>query len=876
MRLLTVSFGQTDPARITKVLQVEWPQLCAWFRKTPPVVPDKAARGWYCGAEFSGSHRHGDFFVARHLLTLDFDTIVPDDLAELRRGVLGRASITYTTYSHTALAPRLRLLVPLSRPVTSHEFQALSRGFAAGIGIELAARESHVTCQMMYAPSRKAEDAEFWCEANPTGEWLDVDKSLAEWYDDWTDRSQWPKRAERDDVDRPDVAEDPRQKPGVIGEFCRAFSITDAIERFQLPYIRAETPRRWTYAKGSRPEGAVSFDEDAKFHSFHDSDPAHGQHNSFDLVRLHHFGALDTPEEFAKPITERASFRAMMALALEQPEVRDAQLKTEFEPLPAMTEAEAEAVAQQIEKEERIVVPLKGGRVLASVEDTRAALLRCAEQVEILVYGNRLVRPILGHARRGFNSTPVDTLELASYDVVGLSSSMMKRIDFARRVEGEDGKIHYQKVDCPAVLSKALLVTADKLPELAVDHLTMTPVLIGTELHAARGHNRNLRAWILAPDGVRVPAEATQKAARAALSRVESWLGEFPFETPLDRSAAVAALLTAALRASLDYAPGILVSKPDYGSGASTLCDLVHVVLTGRPAAVINASAGRQETDKAIDALQLAGLPAVVIDNVIDGEAFNSIALAQVLSQMHRQVRTLGESTVTSVPCTQMALVNGNNIRIADDLIRRFIRIRLDPHMESPHTRQFARPDLIADAQRDRAALLSDLYTIAIAYRRSGATARTAQLAGFTGWLEAVAAPLVWLGLPDPCETQQRIATDDERKGALRALLAAWRTAYGDAALTVRQVLEEEFDDAGTQHVNGSGAAFQAKRDLRQLFLSVCPSPRGGLDPARVGRWLQGVSGRVVDGLAVEAGGMGHGGVRRWAVRSVKQEEWLQ
>lgn len=874
MRQLTVSFGQQDPARITKVLQVSWPQLCQWFSKTPPVVPDKAARGWYCGAEFSAPHRHGDYFVARHLLTLDFDVLTPDDVEDIQERLEDNAAILYTTYSHTALAPRLRLLLPLSRPVSSHEFQAISRKVASRFGIELAARESHVTAQMMYAPARKDAESEFWCRATVEGAWTDADAVLAE-YDDWTDRVQWPHRVERDEVTRPDTAEDPRQKPGVIGEFCRAFTIADAIERFELPYAKADTPGRWTYALGSRPEGVIEYDSSSKCHSHHDSDPAHGQHNAFDLVRLHRFGTLDSAEEQAKPITERASFRAMMALALDTPEVRDAHTKAEFEPLPDLTPDEHAAVAAQIEAEERILVPLKGGRILSAVDATRDALLRCAEQIEVLVYGNRMVRPILGHARRGFHAAPVETLELASYDVVGLAAAMMQRIDFGRRVEGEGGKVTMQKIDCPAVLAKAILVTADKLPELAVDHLTMTPVLIGTDLYATQGHNRQLRAWILAPEGVRVPAEATQDDAKAALARVDAWLGEFPFETALDRSAAMAALLTAALRASLDYAPGLLVSKPDYGSGASTLCDLIHVILTGRPAAVINASTGRQETDKAIDALQLAGLPAVVIDNVIDGEQFNSIALAQVLSQMHRQVRTLGESTVSTVPCTQLVLVNGNNVRIADDLVRRFIRVRLDPHMENPHTRQFRRPDLILDAQRERARLLSDLYTIVVAYRRSGAQVVPPHMAGFQGWLETVVAPLMWLGLPDPSETQKHIATEDERKNALRALLAAWREAYGGAAMTVRQILEEDMDDAGLQHVNGSVAREQARRDMRQLFLSVCPSPRGGLDPSRVGRWLQGVSGRVVDGLTVEAGGMGHGGVRRWAVKDTKQE-WLQ
>ena len=50
---------------------------------------------------------------------------------------------------------------------------------------------------------------------------------------------------------------------------------------------------RWTYAMGSRPEGVIIYDGGAKLHSHHDTDVARGQHNAFDLVRLHKFGDLD-------------------------------------------------------------------------------------------------------------------------------------------------------------------------------------------------------------------------------------------------------------------------------------------------------------------------------------------------------------------------------------------------------------------------------------------------------------------------------------------------------------------------------------------------------------------------------------------------------
>jgi len=68
---------------------------------------------------------------------------------------------------------------------------------------------------------------------------------------------------------------------------------------------------------------------------------------------------------------------------------------------------------------------------------------------------------------------------------------------------------------------------------------------------------------------VKVPEVCDKAAAQRALDYLKDWLSEFPFASEVDRSAALAALLTAALRVSLDLAPGFVISKPDFSVGAS-------------------------------------------------------------------------------------------------------------------------------------------------------------------------------------------------------------------------------------------------------------------------------------------------------------------
>lgn len=326
-RLLTVSFGTESPAVITTVREVSWANFAKWLTTTAPETTDKASRGWYVPVEFQPAYRDSDNFVARHALTFDFDHVGKDTWQRVLDVWGGLAFAIYTTWSHTADKPRFRVVMPLSRPATYDEFQAVVRKVAADIDIELIARESFTPSQMMFAPTCKSR-ANFRALVNE-GDWLDVDAVLAE-YQDWTDRAQWPTRKDHDGVHKADQQTAPNEKPGIVGDFCRAFTVAEAIKRFELPYVPTATEGRWTYTNGSRPEGAIEYDDGLKFHSHHDTDPARGQNNAFDLVRLHRFCGLDGDAAQGVPVTERPSYRAMCGLALEQPEIRALSAASDF------------------------------------------------------------------------------------------------------------------------------------------------------------------------------------------------------------------------------------------------------------------------------------------------------------------------------------------------------------------------------------------------------------------------------------------------------------------------------------------------------------------------------------------------------------------
>jgi hypothetical protein len=328
-RKLVVSFGESSNlAGITKVRHTSWAQFSAWLTRKPPVAASKDSVGWYCPAEFENEHRHSDNFVSRHAITFDFDHVGDETAGEVALKWAKYAYALYTTFSHTREKWRFRVVLPLSRPAGYDEFQAVARKVAAEVGIELIARESFVPAQCMFNPAIRA-DGEHVAHVNE-GVWIDVDTILTQ-YKDWTDVSEWPRRKSHDGLHLVrEPQQPPNEKPGIVGDFCRTFSIPEAIARFNLPYTPTSNPERWTYIGGSRPEGAIVYDEGLKLHSHHDTDVARGQHNAFDLVRLHRFGDRDIQEDDDQPITERPSYKAMLEYVHTLPEINQMVAEKEF------------------------------------------------------------------------------------------------------------------------------------------------------------------------------------------------------------------------------------------------------------------------------------------------------------------------------------------------------------------------------------------------------------------------------------------------------------------------------------------------------------------------------------------------------------------
>lgn len=268
--------------------------------------------GGFVGGALKGGRRKVDAVELRSMIALDGDRIDKAFLDDYETNA-SYTSCLYTTHSSTEANPRVRLVFPLLRDVTSEEFVAVSRYLAQMLGIDFFDECSYQPNQLMYWPSSPQNGVFVFKEVEK--EWLDPDAILSV-HPEWTDPTRLPtssRESKANQVTQQKV-QDPLEKEGTVGIFNRVFfPVTRALEIFLAGvYEPTESESRWHLIASSSIAGVEIKDE--KFvYSHHAKDPAYLKLcNAFDIVRVHKFGDLD----------DKASFRAMCDFAMRQDEVK--------------------------------------------------------------------------------------------------------------------------------------------------------------------------------------------------------------------------------------------------------------------------------------------------------------------------------------------------------------------------------------------------------------------------------------------------------------------------------------------------------------------------------------------------------------------------
>ncbi len=271
--------------------------------------------GGFVGGYIEGGHRTNGSIKYRSLICLDVD--YADKWFWLDVSLLyGCAMLMYTTHKHAPEAPRYRLVLPLDRPVSAEEYEAIARRIAFNVGMQLFDPTTFQPTRLMYWPNSSI-DGEYIVQ-HQDSPWLQADEILNE-YADWKDSSTWPAHDSEDKI-REKSAEkqgNPLDKSGLVGAFCNVYDIETAIADF-LPgvYVKCDhMNNRYTFTGGSTSAGLTIYDGVFAY-SHHSTDPvSHKLCNAFDLVRLHLFAGQDQDSAPRLPTDKLPSQGAMLDLA---------------------------------------------------------------------------------------------------------------------------------------------------------------------------------------------------------------------------------------------------------------------------------------------------------------------------------------------------------------------------------------------------------------------------------------------------------------------------------------------------------------------------------------------------------------------------------
>lgn len=347
---MKIAVGNSRMDKKWKNQDISWADLCArcgsTIRTTETVEEYRKLKkgqqdgikdvGGFVGGHLREGRRKNGMVLCRSLLTLDMDYGTPDIWDEITLFHDFKCCV-YSTHKHTPEHPRLRLLIPLKREISEEEYPAVARMVAKEIGIDLFDDTTYEASRLMYWPSTSS-NGEFFYKVQDGAE-LDPDEYLSH-YDDWHDASTWPVSSRQSEVVQHSIAQqaDPLTKPGVVGAFCRAYTVEEAIDTFLSEvYAPSAMNGRYDYIPADSSAGVIVYD--GKFaYSHHATDPVCGRLlNAFDLVRLHRFRDLDDKCAPDTAPSKLPSFQAMSDFALKDEKVkavfaeeRKAQASEEF------------------------------------------------------------------------------------------------------------------------------------------------------------------------------------------------------------------------------------------------------------------------------------------------------------------------------------------------------------------------------------------------------------------------------------------------------------------------------------------------------------------------------------------------------------------
>lgn len=334
-----------------------------------------------------------------------------------------------------------------------------------------------------------------------------------------------------------------------------------------------------------------------------------------------------------------------------------------------------------------------------------------------------------------------------------------------------------------------------------------------------------------------IPTHPTNEDVATARAALEDIVCDFPFARASDRTHFFAALLLPFVRPLISGStPIALLEAPSHGAGKSLLADCLSLTSTGHRAKATTLGRDEESNEKRITSLLLEGPSMIVIDNVSDRVASPSLAAAITADRW--QQRLLGGNEMTALANRASWVMTGTNPNLSREVMRRCIRVRIDPGTDKPEERTgFKHSDLRGHLTSNRGALVGACLTLARAWLAEGSQKPQATpLGSFEAWTKVVGGIVERAGWGSFLEDREEMYQAGDAEGAAwSAFASAWWAAHGDAGVTPSVLLPLAAEHLGDVIGDGTAKSQSSKLGralvrMRDRFFGLLRLRKGG-DP---------------------------------------------
>lgn len=281
-----------------------------------------------------------------------------------------------------------------------------------------------------------------------------------------------------------------------------------------------------------------------------------------------------------------------------------------------------------------------------------------------------------------------------------------------------------------------------------------SPIIINDgSIITTSGYDKQTRLYYAPSEGFKlpnVPEKPNKEDIKKSIDLLKEIFVDFPFIDNASRINTIAALMGAVLRPIIPGAvPLALIDKPQAGTGASLIADVIGRIVTGRPTSMMPAPEDDAAWRKMITSSIAKGRIVAIIDNV--ETKLYTPSLAVVLTCTVWEDRMLGTNQMVTLPNRNVWIATGNNIQLGGDLPRRCFWVRMDAGCAKPWQEReivFKHPELIEWVDSNRGEILKSILTLARAWiiaKRPKPT-KIPKMGGFEGWRDTIGGILEYVG----------------------------------------------------------------------------------------------------------------------------------